>query len=370
LTRWCLALALLLGLLLRPGRACAHDETVSTSDVAVESQAITWKVEVGLVGLRKVIALPNGAIDEGMLAAHEAAIADYLMQGVEVVADGRRLVGRPDRLEPIYEPSIMTGRPEVTRVALQIRFETTAPPRTVTARVQFFSGVTSQHRALIRVSGSNLSREHVVLGPSELVLASPVAKASRWAEVSDFLRWGTFHIFIGYDHIAFLVGLLLATTRLSELVKVVTSFTLAHSATILLSALDVVRVPSRLTEAMIACSIVYIAVENLWRGAKGFRHRWLLAFGFGLVHGLGFATELRVRLAALSHHIVVPVVSFNLGVELGQLALVALLFPLLDWVRSRGPMSDPRLFESRLLRMGSMPVLGLGLFWLVQRVMP
>jgi hypothetical protein len=368
LPRCYFALVLILGLLLWPGRARAHDETVSTSDVVVESLAIDWRVDVGLVGLRKVITLPDGEMDADMLVSHEAAISRYLLEGVDIVADGRRLVGRPVSLEPISEPSIVTGRPQMTRVALQIRFASAEPLRRVTARVHFFSDVTSQHRALVRVSQSNVSREHVLLGPSELTLVSPAAQASRWSEVSDFLRWGTFHIFTGYDHIAFLLGLLLATRRLSELVKVVSSFTLAHSATILLSALDIVRVPSRLTEAMIACSIVYIAVENLWGGTNGFRHRWLLAFGFGLVHGLGFATELRVRLGALSGRILLPVVSFNLGVEIGQ--LIALLLPLLYLVRSRGPMSDPRIFEARILRIGSLPILGMGLFWLVQRALP
>jgi hydrogenase/urease accessory protein HupE len=365
-----LALALVLGLLLSPGSSAAHDELVSTSDVAIETQAIVWRVEVGFLGLRKAVVLPDREMDEKDLSNHERDIVDYLSRGVDVVADGRRLVGQPIALEPIYEPSFVTGRPQISRVALVIRFASNVPIQAVTTRVQFFSDLTSLHRALIRVSRNHSSEEHVLLGPSDLVLAQRVAPPMFWSGLPDFLRWGMFHIFIGYDHIAFLVGLLLAAKRLPEVFKVVTSFTLAHSVTILLSALDIVRIPSRLTEIMIAASIVYVGFENIYGSARGYRHRWLLAFGFGLVHGLGFATELRARLAALAGPILLPVISFNLGVEIGQLVIVALLFPLLCWARSPRPTTPPERYEGRLLRYGSLPILGMGLVLLVQRAVP
>src|SRR5262249_49091636 len=161
-------------------------------------------------------------------------------------------------------------------------------------------------------------------------------------------------IFVGYDHIAFLLALLLAARRLRDMVRVVTSFTVAHSITLLLAALDVIRVPGAVTESLIAASIVYVAAENYFI-AEG-RYRWVLRFALGLVPGLGFSSVLRERLQDLSS-ILVPVVSFNLGVELGQISILLVVFPVLALIR-RAP--DDKTRERRqwwLVRVGSLPIL-------------
>ena len=171
--------------------------------------------------------------------------------------------------------------------------------------------------------------------------------------VREYLSWGVHHIFVGYDHIAFLLALLLAVTRLRELLLIVTSFTVAHSVTLLLSGLGILRIPSRLSELLVAASIVYVAVENLRRAGKPLPRRWLLTFLFGLVHGLGFATELQERLVEVGGRVLLPVLSFNLGVELGQVAIVALVYPLLVWMRRAPTAPERQLRQNRLLRMGS-----------------
>jgi hypothetical protein len=210
---------------------------------------------------------------------------------------------------------------------------------------------------------------------------------SVWRVLGDFLAWGVHHILVGYDHIAFLLALLLAVGRVRQLVVIVTAFTLAHSATILLAAMELVRLPSAITEALIAAALVYVAAENLvpqggtLKGSRtprveapaakppaphaisrAPRGRAVLAFGFGMVHGLGFAEVLRDRLAETPGGIIAPVLAFNLGVELGQLAIVVLAFPLLLWLRRR-------LGERRVLRWGSTAILALGLFWLGSRLL-
>jgi hypothetical protein len=144
-----------------------------------------------------------------------------------------------------------------------------------------------------------------------------------WRRLVKFLKLGIEHIFLGYDHILFLVALIVVS-RFGELVKIVTSFTVAHSITLILAALEVVRLPARLIEAGIAATIVYVALENFW--VKGARHRWVLTFFFGLIHGFGFANVLR-EMALPATGLVRCLISFNLGVELGQLALVLLLLP-------------------------------------------
>ena len=141
-------------------------------------------------------------------------------------------------------------------------------------------------------------------GPYQLELTSAPLNPTLLGTAVEFILWGMHHIFVGYDHIAFLLALLLAAQRLRDMVRVVTSFTVAHSITLLLAALDVIRVPGAVTESLIAASIVYVAAENFFI-TEG-RYRWVLTFAFGLVHGLGFSSVLRERLQDLSS-IIVPV---------------------------------------------------------------
>jgi hydrogenase/urease accessory protein HupE len=187
-----------------------------------------------------------------------------------------------------------------------------------------------------------------------------------WTAAVRFLRLGVEHIFTGYDHIAFLIGLLLLGGSFKELVQIVTAFTLAHSITLALATLEVVSPTPRLVEPLIAASIVYVAAENLWalrRGtrAAALRHRWMLTFAFGLVHGFGFASVLR-ELHLPRSGVAAALVTFNLGVEVGQVCIVAVAVPLLAALRKT------RWFEPLGVRVCSLAVGCLGLTWLVQRV--
>jgi len=223
------------------------------------------------------------------------------------------------------------------------------------------------HLARVSVGGDVVERIARSSTPAFEVDVNPTV----WAAALRFLRLGVEHIFTGYDHIAFLLALLLLGGRFLDLVKIVTSFTIAHSVTLALAALGILNPPSRWVEALIAASIVAVAGENLWvlRPAKGgsarvataLQHRWRITFAFGLVHGFGFAAalqELKLPRSAL----VAGLVSFNLGVEVGQVAIVALAFPLLSWLRSlRG-------FQPWGPRVLSGAIAAFGLFLLIQRV--
>jgi len=139
-----------------------------------------------------------------------------------------------------------------------------------------------------------------------------------------FFKLGVEHIFLGYDHICFLIALLVVS-NFRDVVKIVTSFTIAHSITLILATLEVVSLPSRLVEVSIAATIIYVAIENLW--VKDTGHRWWLTFCFGLVHGFGFASVLR-EMGLPKVGLVRCLLSFNLGVEAGQLAIALTLLPL------------------------------------------
>jgi hypothetical protein len=223
------------------------------------------------------------------------------------------------------------------------------------------------HLARVSVGGGVVERIARSSSPEFDVVENP----SVWAAAWRFLRLGVEHIFTGYDHIAFLLALLLLGGRFLDLVKIVTSFTIAHSLTLALAALGILNPPSRLVEMLIAASIVTVAGENLWvlrraegasaRVSEALKHRWRITFAFGLVHGFGFAAalqELKLPRSAL----VAGLVSFNIGVEVGQVAIVALAFPLLAWLRTvRG-------FQPNGMRFLSAAIAAFGLLLLAQRV--
>ena len=167
---------------------------------------------------------------------------------------------------------------------------------------------------------------------------------------------------MGYDHLLFLFGLLIVTRNFTSSIQIITCFTIAHSITLAVATLSLVHISSRVVEPLIAISIVYVGMENLLRGddPKG---RWLLTFAFGLVHGFGFASVLReLGVGANGNSIVVPLVSFNLGVELGQIIVAGLLLPLIWKLRTRP------IFVRRWVPATSIIVALLGAYWFVERL--
>jgi hydrogenase/urease accessory protein HupE len=180
-------------------------------------------------------------------------------------------------------------------------------------------------------------------------------------EFSTMFALGVEHILTGYDHLLFLAGLLVACRRLRTMLGVVTSFTVAHSVTLALAGLGLVELSSGVVEPLIAASIVFVGVENLWLRDEP-RWRWALTFAFGLVHGFGFAGVLgELGLGQSGTSLVMPLLAFNLGVEAGQLAVALVVLPLLLWLRRRG------WFEKRELYATSLAVALLGAHWFLER---
>lgn len=165
------------------------------------------------------------------------------------------------------------------------------------------------------------------------ITVAPAAAAPRSQTLQgfgSFLDLGLWHILGGYDHLMFLLALLLAPASGWAIVRVITAFTLAHSVTLALTALDVLHLPPLFIESAIAASIAWVAGENLWR-KNAVSHRVLVTAAFGLIHGCGFAGILR-EVGLPRDHLVGALFGFNLGVELGQLLVVVPLVPLLRWV--------------------------------------
>lgn len=189
---------------------------------------------------------------------------------------------------------------------------------------------------------------------------------SLWSTMQRYVFTGIEHIFLGYDHIAFLIAVMLWARRLVPVVKIVTAFTIAHSITLSLAALDVLVVPSSIVEPAIAASIVFVALENFF--SRDVDKRWRVALLFGLIHGLGFAGVLRE--IGLPPNAAMPALAaFNIGVEIGQVAIVAVALPILRladrW--SGGDRSEP-VRAAGLVYTFSAVIGLLGGYWLVARV--
>jgi hydrogenase/urease accessory protein HupE len=175
-----------------------------------------------------------------------------------------------------------------------------------------------------------------------------------------YINLGLEHIITGYDHLLFLFSLLLLAGRFKDVLKIVTAFTVAHSITLTLAALGLVPVYPKWVESGIALTIAYIAVENFF--VKSSRWRWALTFVFGLIHGLGFARAIS-EIGFDKANMVTSLVSFNVGIELGQLAVVAIVLPLLLKLR-RTSQRSYRIFTYS----ASACITAVAVFWFVERI--
>ena len=182
--------------------------------------------------------------------------------------------------------------------------------------------------------------------------------ATFWSEIFSFLQLGIKHILTGYDHILFLVALLVIGLSTREAIKIITSFTVAHSITLLLAAMQLITLNSKFVESVIALSICYVALENLL--AKQVNYRWLVTFSFGLIHGFGFAGVLQEYITGKSD-LVLSVVSFNVGVEVGQMIIFLIMLPILHLMRKK-------LAARKITVVASISIFILGSIWLVERV--
>jgi hydrogenase/urease accessory protein HupE len=332
--------------LLLPAVAAAHQASVSFSELVVRGREIRTTFRLSLADLRTQMRLEDPR-HPPLPALTRLVLEPFVIKAA----------GKPCALQPgtAAEPDGDDG------LALRARWLCPDVVEEVSVRVGVLEFLPPGHTHLSNIDFGAGELSQRVAQTGELSFEARRTPAP-WREFWRFLLLGIDHIFTGFDHVAFLVGLLLLGGSLRELVKIVTAFTVAHSLTLALAALDLVVPPARLIEPLIAASIVFVGAENLWalrrRAADAaLRHRWVLTFVFGLVHGFGFASvlrELQLPRAALA----AGLVSFNLGVECGQVCIVVVAFPLLRYLR-RAPAFAPA---------ASACVAGLGGLWLVSRL--
>ena len=348
------ALLPVLLLLLAAADAFAHARSVAFWRVTFEGPTVASQILVAMDDVARLApALP---VATGPVAASDIHGLDAVLLAHFVVLQGAvslpaRVVDARVLASGLLEVHVEHAlEPAATSITLRSTFhQITDETHRVIARVERHGNVTP----FVFTAGQ--SQHDVPVAPDRWSWRAAVAPAG---SARAMLLVGIAHILTGYDHLVFLACLLMAGGRVRFLVGIVSAFTVAHSITLVLAAMRVVTLPARFVEPAIAISIAYVAIENLV--ADPGRRRWPTAFGFGLIHGFGFAGTLDMLGLPLGQWLV-AVFAFNVGVEIGQLAVVAIALPLVIAIARSSR-------HAQVVRYASSAVLGLAVFWFVERL--
>jgi hypothetical protein len=341
-----------------PASVRAHTVGVSRGEYRASGSALTATLTVARAELRT--ALPvldadgDSSLSEADLTRARDALAAFVLGGLDVRSSEAACAGSLDDARLTAEDGVV----------VRAVYRCAAGTRPASVRLPLLAAFSLGHRHLATlVDDSGTERARAVLYESrpafDIPTAAPGEGAPTGAVVVALFRLGVQHILTGYDHLMFLLGLVLVGGRLRPLLLVITAFTLAHSVTLASAALGVWAPSPRLVEPAIALSIAYVGVENWFvRDAEG---RWRITFPFGLVHGFGFAGALR-EIALPAGQVPLALFAFNLGVEAGQLAALVAVLPAVYWLGRRGWLAG------RGVKAASAIVAAAGLFWFVARV--
>lgn len=356
-------------LLLIPLKNFAHAHGTSNSYLNIDTDSMTTQArwDVALRDLDKALALDqdgDGKLTWGEIKNQKAIIFAYTLSRLVIRDNGRDC--------PLHAGAMRVTR-HVGEIFLALESAINCPTQGTMLEVDygFMFDMDRSHRAIVSIVGGNSSFNTVLSAEQPKAYFAP-GRSGAFDTFQSFLAEGVWHILHGYDHILFLLTLLLPVLFLRrrkqisgnkrahgvELLKIVTAFTLAHSITLALVVLGKISLPASIVEPIIAVSIVVAALNNLYPLIRA--RLWMMGFSFGLIHGFGFAGALNELNGGGS--ILWPLAGFNLGVELGQLAIVLAVLPL-AWAVGRMKRSSLAIY-----RVGSVSIAGLGVLWLVERV--
>jgi len=296
---------------------------------------------------------PERLLDAATAESQAGALEQLLAPRLQLSADGQALVPEWTGLDVL---------PDRQSLRLHLRFRVNGSPGIVAISAALFP-YDPNHQTFLNVyEGDRLTSQAIVDAARPRFEYFAGTRQGTWAVVRKFVPAGIHHILIGPDHLLFLIGLLLLGGTVRQLALVVTSFTVAHSVTLSLAALSLVSPPARIIEPAIALSIVYVGADNLLvRNGRDVRAWIALAFGF--IHGFGFANVLR-EMDLPARALGWSLFSFNFGVEIGQLLVVAFVATSFAALRSRSAVAGQRLAFA-----GSIVVMAAGAFWFVERVL-
>ncbi|MFM9886465.1 MAG: HupE/UreJ family protein [Burkholderiales bacterium] len=372
--------AIFFGILALPALAHKASDSYLSLQVGVGDTAasINGQWDIALRDLDFAIGIDangDGEITWGEVKDRHQAIAAYALSRLQLRGDGEACLAKPSE-------HLVDEHTDGAYAVLRFTVSCARPFSQLEIDYRLLFDVDPQHRGLLRFEQPGRLEQGgatrtAILSPEQPTLRLDVTTAgtsSRWGELRQYGREGIWHIWIGFDHVLFLISLLLpAVLHLRarawqpvdafrpafwDVVKIVTAFTVAHSITLTLATLGVVSLPSRLVESAIAISVVLAAANNLYPVVGG--SRWMVAFAFGLIHGFGFATVL-ADLGLRSSTLLIALIGFNVGVEIGQLAIVLLFLPIAYWIRATWT------YRRMVVMGGSVVIILIAAIWFCER---
>ena len=380
------SLILMSAMLVHPLPASAHKASDSFLALQTKGAKISGRWDIALRDLDLVLELDrdgDNVISWGEVRTRQADIDAYARAGLELKT-GQSVCPWE------VTDHLIDNHTDGAYVVLKLAAVCPSAVAALTVNYKLLFEVDAQHRGLLKLetlpaegAAHTMSAVFPVENATQTFNVSANGETpilAKAAQLGTYVADGIKHIAIGFDHTLFLVALLVPAvlvrtkddrtgvarwmpvadmhTAFITVLKIVTAFTIAHSTTLSLAALDVVRLPSRLVESLIAVSVLATALDNLWPFLP--RKRWLVAFSFGLIHGFGFASVL-ADLNLPNSSLLLSLLGFNIGVEVGQLALVAILIPLAYFTRTT------RAYPRVALQAGSVAIAAVSLGWLLER---
>ncbi|GAK41774.1 hypothetical protein TCA2_4266 [Paenibacillus sp. TCA20] len=349
--------------------ASAHMNTLGYSNIQVEQGGLIYEIELDLQEVAQWMDVRSGGVfilgggnqpPEGEVAWTQDELRSLIEESLIVEGEGQAA-----ELATIDDIRIVE-RNDTGYLHMLLGYDFAEAADDYSINYNFFFDMDANHQNFAAIRMGEASKDIVFTNGQQVAAGEITAEGSSsttvelpgWAVTAwNYLVIGVQHIWFGIDHLLFILALVLAKLRPWDYVKVLTAFTVGHSLTIALAALDIVRLPSSFVEPFIALSIAYVAVENIFR--KQVNRRWLIALLFGLIHGFGFAQVLQ---ESPVDSIVLALISFNVGVEIGQLSVLAVVIPLLLWLRR---FKKVYTYSNAVISGG---IMLFGLFWFVIRV--
>ena len=354
-------------LLLVATASIAHKPSDSYLTLERDGAALRGQWDIALRDLDGAITLDadgDGEITWGEVRAKSSAIRDYALSRLDVTA-----AGAPCQLQ--VGEMLVDEHSDGAYAVLPLAATCPKSDGLLAVDYRLLFDVDPTHRGLLQYVEGGRSRSAIF---GSATRTQTIGAGTAWQQLVAYVHEGVWHIWLGFDHILFLLSLLLPAVLLRrenawqpaesfrsafwDVARIVTAFTVAHSITLTLAALEIVALPSRWVESAIALSVVLAAINNVFPLVS--HGRWLAAFVFGLVHGFGFAGALR-DLGLPSGSLALSLFGFNVGVELGQLAIVAVFLPVA--FRLRGTWTYRRI----VLAGGSALIAAIAGVWLVER---
>ncbi|MCC6327680.1 MAG: HupE/UreJ family protein [Acidobacteria bacterium] len=333
----------------------AHDPGLSAAEVKLDGNLLKVRVSYARADIESLVKLDlegNGDVSQSEFDTSRVQLETLAADGIEIRFEN----------EPAGSEAVSAAIDDSGAIHFDLSFAR-AGHEQFTFRDLMIGRLAQGHKqyfSVISADGRRIEEKLLDAKIDAVAVDLSSVEPERPQTFLQFILLGVEHILTGFDHLAFLLALLLFGGSFREAAKIITSFTFAHLISLALATFNLIQLPSGIVEPLIAASIIYVGLENIFR--REIKWRWLLTFAFGLIHGLGFAAVLRdLGFGSDIGQTVVPLLSFNLGVELGQVGIAALVLPLI-WKLKQRPSFTPVYVPvcSTLLVL-------LGGYWLIER---